>query len=217
MAIARRDMLKSVAAVGLAASAQSAEAREKPAKRTREAHFGLKTPASGHKGLAISGHPAASEIAVDILREGGNACDALLAAALAQTVLEPHLTTVTGCFSMLYYDAATKSSRYLNGNVNAPMAPLEGFSERDVPTGRAVAVPGYWAGFEAAHRELASMPLSRIMKPAIDHAREGVSCGPFLWAEIYSMQTVIGKTEAGRRIFMPERALPNPRRENISA
>ena len=59
--------------------------------------FGLKTPARGRRGLAITGHPLATQVAVDVLRAGGNACDALLSAAISQTVIEPHLTTLTGC------------------------------------------------------------------------------------------------------------------------
>lgn len=190
---------------------EPAAAKHRPDEVARKgaARFGPKQPASGRNGLAIAGTPQAAEVAAELLREGGNACDALLAAAIAQTVLEPHLTTLTGCFSMLYYDAASKTCRYLNGNVNAPLA-FEGLTEADVTGGRAVAVPGFWAGFEAAHRAFASKPLSRIMKPAISFAREGVPCDSFLWAEIYNAQAAIGASEAGRRIFMPRRAIPNP-------
>jgi len=171
--------------------------------------FGPKTPARGSDGLAITGHAVATRIAIDVLREGGNACDALLAATIAQTVLEPHLTTVTGCFSMLYHEAAKGRTRYLNGNVDAPMA-LDGLSAADVPTGRAVAVPGFWAGYEAAWKAFASRPLRRLMAPAIDLARDGVECGPFLWGEIYAAQAMIGRAETGRGIFMPARTLPAP-------
>ncbi len=211
--IERRVLLTSAAAMGIVTSVkpEPAAAKRKPAGvgRSGAPRFGAKTPAGGRDGLVIAGTPQAAEIASDVLRDGGNACDALLAAAIAQTVLEPHLTTITGCFSMLHFDAAAKTCRYVNGNVNAPLA-FEGLTDADVTGGRAVAVPGYWAGFEAAHRAFGSKPLSRIMSPAISYAREGVACEAFLWAEIFNAQTALGASKAGRRIFMPHRAIPNP-------
>lgn len=225
MALTRRNLMASLSAAGAAACVSTTGVaadgdRAAPSGMSRAnasggpsaelAHFGPKKPAEGSQGLVISGHPEASRIAVDVLREGGNACDALLAAAISQTVFEPHLTTLTGCFSMMYHEAATGETHYLNGNVNAPLAPLEGLSEADVTSGRMVAVPGYWAGFEAAHGAFATMPLSRLMKPAIRAARDGVAYDPFLWTELFSAQSVIGRSEEGRRIFMPDRAIPAP-------
>ena len=86
-----------------------------------------------------------------MLRDGGNACDAALCAAMTQTVVEPHMTTITGMLSLLYHDAPSASTDYLNGNVNAPLARLDDFGEADIIGGRGVAVPGWWAAFEAAH------------------------------------------------------------------
>lgn len=213
-------MLAAVPALGAVSCIGPAGAREVfsrpayqnvPEKQGVElAHFGPKRAAQGRDGLVVSGHPEASRVAVEVLQEGGNACDALLAAAISQTVLQPHLTTLTGCFSMMYYDAASSKTKYLNANVNAPREPLGQMTEADVTTGRAVAVPGYWAGFEAAHREFASMPLAQLMRPAISYARDGVVCEPFLWAEIFSAQSTLGRSETGREIFMPNRAIPNP-------
>ena len=92
------------------------------------------------------------------LEKGGNACDAALAASITQTVVEPHMTTITGCLSQLYFDQATGETTYVNGNVNTPMAPLPGYGAHDLATGRGVAVPGWWGGFEAAHDRHASLP-----------------------------------------------------------
>ena len=175
-----------------------------------EAHFGPKAPATSQTGMAICSHPLATREAVKILRAGGNACDAALAASVTQTVVEPHMTGITGVLSMLYCDAATGETTYVNGGANAPLAPLPGFSAADIATGRGPGVPGFWAGFEAALARHGSLPRRRIMEGAINFARDGFETHPFLWGELFIMCHKIGMTEAGRRIFMPNGYIPRP-------
>ena len=175
-----------------------------------EAHFGPKAPATSQTGMAICSHPLATREAVKILRAGGNACDAALAASVTQTVVEPHMTGITGVLSMLYYDAATGETTYVNGGANAPLAPLTGFSAADIASGRGPGVPGFWAGFEAALARHGSLPRRRIMEGAITFARDGFETHPFLWGELFIMCHKIGMTEAGRRIFMPDGYIPRP-------
>ena len=129
----RREFLGSMAAgtaaLSLAGCATATNGRTtyQPISAAREAelieaaHFGRKQPASGRDGLAVSTHPLVSQVAVDVLKEGGNAVDAICAASMAQTVLEPHMTTLTGVFSLQYYDAKTGKVTYLNASNNAPL------------------------------------------------------------------------------------------------
>ncbi len=217
----RRDFLKQslvgAAALGLGGRAMSPSAwaaTNTGADRRRElihaAHFGRKGVAQSREGMAICSHPLATQEAVNVLRDGGNACDAALTASVAQTVLEPHMTTITGVLSMLYFDAATGETTYVNGSVNAPAAALPGFSPGDLLGGRGVAVPGFWGGFEAAHARHGKASRERVLRPAIDYARHGFETHPFLWGEIFVMCQTIGLTEQGREIYMPDNALPRP-------
>lgn len=176
----------------------------------KAAHFGPKAAVTGSRGIAICTHPLASNEAVQVLRAGGNACDAALAASITQTVVEPHMTGITGVLSLLYYDAATGSFSYMNGSHNAPLAPLPGFGAHDMATGRGVAVPGFWGGFQAAHDKLGKLPRERVMAGAIHYARNGFETHPFLWGEIFVQCHKVGLTEQGREIFLPTGALPRP-------
>jgi gamma-glutamyltranspeptidase/glutathione hydrolase len=220
----RRSFLKQAAA-GIAVSGSGAlplaltepavaepiEATAKERQRLiEEAHFGPKKPASSQGGMAICSHPLATREAVDILKRGGNACDAAMAASVTQTVVEPHMTTITGCLCFLYYDAATGKTSYLNGNVNAPLASLPGFNVGDLATGRGVAVPGWWAGFEAGLARHGSLPKKDIVAGAVRHAREGFETHPFLWGEIFVQSQLIGLTEQGREMYMPKGFVPRP-------
>ncbi len=175
-----------------------------------QAHFGPKEPASSKDGMAICAHPLATREAVNVLRSGGNACDAALCASITQTVVEPHMTGITGVLSMLYYDASTGRTTYVNGGANAPLEPLVGFSGADIATGRGPGVPGFWGGFEAAHDRHGSQPRSDLVAPAVRYARHGFETHPFLWGEIFVQSHLIGRTAEGREIFMPDRYVPRP-------
>src|SRR3546814_18786675 len=114
------------------------------------ASFGRKRIAAGKEGVAVSSHPIVTRVATDILCDGGNAVDAILASSLAQTVVEPHMTTAFGMPRKLYYDAATGATQYPNGPMNAPLAGLGGITGADLPPGRGVAVTGFGAAWDGA-------------------------------------------------------------------
>ena len=171
-----------------------------------EAHFGPKEVATGRRGIAITSHPLATREAVNVLRSGGNACDAALCASVTQTVVEPHMTGITGNFSLLYHDAASGRTAYVNGTPNVPLGAKVGANGRASDVG----VPGFWHAFEAAHERFCSKPKGDLMKAAITYAREGFEIHPFLWGEIFVQCQTLGKTAAGREIFMPNKALPRP-------
>jgi gamma-glutamyltranspeptidase/glutathione hydrolase len=176
----------------------------------RKAQLGRKEAARGSRGVVISSHPLATRSGVDVLRSGGNACDAALATSITQTVVEPHMTTVTGVLSMLYYEAAAGKTTYVNGSMNAPSAPLPGFSVADLKTGRGACVPGWWAGFEAALERHGTKSKGEIMADAIQLAADGFEIHPFLYGEMFAMSATLGQTPEGRSMFMPDGTLLSP-------
>ncbi len=173
----------------------------------QRAVFGRKEPATSDAGMVVCSHPIATRAAVDVLREGGNAVDAALCAAITQTVVEPHMTTITGMLSLLHHDAGAGTQTYLNGNVNAPLEPLGTYRAADNVTGRGVATPGFWAAFEAAHDRFGTLPRARLMAPAIELARDGFGIHPYLFGEMYVHMKAIGRSAQGREIYLPGGAL----------
>ena len=208
----RRDFLKGAALVMSSAGASGLSALPQDERKAllNEARFGRKKLVSSKNGMVICTQPLAAEAGIEILKAGGNACDAACAVAIAQTVLEPHLTTITGCFCMLYYDAHTRKVSYVNGDINTPMADLAHFSAADTLTGRGVGVPGWWGGFEAALSKLGTKSRAEVMSPAIEYAREGFPINGFLYGEMFSASLRLGVTPEGREIFMPQGSLLNP-------
>jgi gamma-glutamyltranspeptidase/glutathione hydrolase len=184
-----------------------------PEERRRliaRAVFGRKDVASGMGGLVICAHPLATRAGTDILRAGGNAADAALAASVTQTVVEPHMTGITGVLSLLYYEASTGKLHYVNGGMNAPLAKLAGWGPGATATGLGAGVPGFWAGYEASRERFGTRPSKDLCAAAIAYARDGFEIHPFLWGEMFVSTNMLGRTEQGREIFFTGGRMLNP-------
>ena len=230
MAANRREFLKVAAgtavtaglplagAASLGASQKAAPRGGTPGSMTPEerrrliskAVFGPKDAVSGKGGMVICAHPLATRAGADILRAGGNAVDAVLAASVTQTVVEPHMTGITGVLSLLYFDAATGKTHYVNGGMNAPAAKLTGWSAGATATGLGAAVPGFWAGYEASREKFGSKPSKDLCAAAIAYARDGFEIHPFLWGEMFVQMNLLGRSDQGREIFFPGDTMLNP-------
>lgn len=177
---------------------------------TARARFGRKSRIAGKKGVIVSSHPVVSRVGANVLREGGNAVDALLAAAVAQCVIEPHMCTIFGMLSLLHHEAGSGKTEYMNSSMNAPLAGLPGFSAADMASGRAVGVPGFWAGLEAAREKYGTYSRAQLLAPAIGIARTGFPIYPFLYGLMFEQVAKIGLTAEGRETYMKDGALMNP-------
>lgn len=146
--------------------------------------------AVGENGMAATSHPVATLAAVEILREGGNAIDAALAAVAVQGVVEPAMTGIGGdCFAL--YAQSGRPVVAINGSGTAPArANVEWYVEHDVraieiETPHAVTIPGAIDAWCKLHEAFASMPMDRIFRSAVKAAREGFVVTPrvaFDWA-----------------------------------
>ena len=76
--------------------------------------------ARGYEGAVATGHPLATRAGIDMLRAGGNATDAAVAAAATMVVAAPHLSHLGGDLFLLHYDGATGEVTALNASGAAP-------------------------------------------------------------------------------------------------
>lgn len=130
-------------------------------------------------GMVAAEQPLATLAGLDILRAGGNAADAAIATAAALCVVEPFSTGIGGdCFA-LYWESATRKVYALNGSgpaaKRADLAQLlaAGYEHYPLFSGAAVTVPGTVAGWQALLSRFGTMPMSEVLKPAIQHAQAG--------------------------------------------
>lgn len=132
-------------------------------------------PSTGMNGVAATAHPLASAAAIDMLKSGGNAVDAAVAAAFTIGVVEPDGSGLGGGGGMVIYLKNTQESWFINyyGRSSERAAELDFSSSRDHSTAKAIGVPGTVAGLLMAHEKFGSLPLKKVMEPAISHAEYG--------------------------------------------
>jgi gamma-glutamyltranspeptidase/glutathione hydrolase len=132
-------------------------------------------------GLVTSPHSLASAAGVDVLRAGGSAIDAAVAASAVLSVVYPHMTSIGGDAFWLIHDAATREVRYIEGGGRAAASgTIEAFSKRGLsdvpykgPLPATLTVPGAVASWTEAHAAFGRLPLKRCLESAIGYARDG--------------------------------------------
>jgi gamma-glutamyltranspeptidase / glutathione hydrolase len=132
------------------------------------------------RGVVSSGHYLATQIGLDVLRDGGNAFDAAAATGFALTVVQPHQNGIGGEVPMVVYSAAERKVRAVSGHGIAPRAAtLELFRKlglRIVPGDGLLSavVPSAFGSWILLLRTYGTMRLSRLLGPAVELARVGV-------------------------------------------
>ena len=152
--------------------------------------YALQPPAEGRRFMVVTANPHATAAAVEMLRAGGSAVDAAIAAQMVLGLVEPQSSGIGGGGLMLFYDARRKRLRAWDGRETAPLAASVG--QLDDAAGRrldfasavrdprAVGTPGLLAMFGQAHRAAGRLPWARLFAPAIRLAEEGFPVSPRL-------------------------------------
>ncbi len=131
------------------------------------------------KGMVASAHNLASQAGVNIMKAGGNAIDAAVAAAFAIGVVEPNASGLGGEGMMVIYRSDKKTPTAIDYRSAAPAA--ANYPSGIPATGHAaVAVPGTVAGLASALKLYGTMKLEKVMAPAIKLAEEGFLVSPTL-------------------------------------
>jgi gamma-glutamyltranspeptidase / glutathione hydrolase len=131
--------------------------------------------------MVTTAHPLATEAGIAVLRAGGNALDAAVAAQMMLGLVEPQSSGIGGGAFLLHWDGravvawdgretapATADERLFLGPDGKPIAPMAASVG-----GRSVGVPGAVRMLEAAHRRHGRLPWQRLFEPAIRSASEG--------------------------------------------
>ena len=176
----------------------------------------LKTGQSMTKGIIAAGHDKTAEAAAIILRDGGNAYDAAIAAFFASFITEPcmsspgggafaNVRTAEGQSIFLDFFCQTPRNKQLDRPVEfEPMVVNFGSTSETFHLGMgAIAVPGITAGIYYLHEHFATRPLEVLVQPALDLARNGVIMNGFQHFDICVLKAIMTKEEEPRSIFYP--------------
>lgn len=161
-------------------------------------------------------HALATQAGVDVLRAGGSAVDAAIAASAALSVIYPHMTGVGGDAFWLIYDAQNKAVRYLDGGGRAAAAATSGWfherGHREIPfrgiLPATVTTPGAVASWCAAHAAYGRLPLARNLETAIGYARDGFPVGARLAGWIAQTAAELALQPEAAALFLPEGRTP---------
>lgn len=167
-------------------------------------------PLWAKNGMVASQEALASEIGLQILKDGGNAVDAAVAVGFALAVTLPRAGNIGGGGFMMIYDAKTGKTVALDYREKAPLKAHkdmylgtdgEADSELSRYHGLAVGVPGTVAGLVTALEQFGSMPLDKVMAPAINLAKNGIEVTPGLSDSLNALENRLKKWPSTAKVF----------------
>lgn len=142
--------------------------------------FATRSEVIARNGMAATSQPLATMTAVEILRRGGSAVDAAIAANAVLGVAEPTGCGIGGDLFAIVWDAKSGQLHGLNGSGRSPrLLPAEEFRRRGltkIPSFGVlpISVPGCVDGWFELHGRFGRLPMSEVLEPAIRYAREGI-------------------------------------------
>ncbi len=170
-------------------------------------------PVYEHAAVAAD-HPLASEVGIEILRQGGNVVDAAAAVGFALSVLRPASSGIGGGGFMLIWEAKTRKAIVLDYRERAPVKATSDMFARDAKQSStddsdlpklsvcgplAVAVPGHVAGLCQAVEKYGRLRIAEVMAPSIRLARDGAPADSHHIATLRSAQRTWSKWPADFR------------------
>ncbi|MBI1734127.1 MAG: gamma-glutamyltransferase [Candidatus Rokubacteria bacterium] len=168
--------------------------------------------AMGRDGMVASAHPYATLAGVEVLKSGGTAADAAVAANAVLAVTQSYCCGVGGDLFCLYYEAATRRVHFLNGSGRAgSRATLEALQRRGwsaIPThGPAtVSVPGCVRGWGMLLERFGTRPLAELLRPAVHYAERGFPTTSLVSQASAEMAPSFADAEWRRIFFAGDRA-----------
>lgn len=141
--------------------------------------FATRSVVLAQNGIVATSHPLASQIGLDILKKGGNAIDAAIAANAALGLMEPTGCGIGGDLFVIVWDGKTKKLYGLNASGRSPKKLTIDYFEKNrlekIPSHGPlpVSVPGAVDGWFELHEKFGSRPIAELLSPAIKYAQKG--------------------------------------------
>jgi gamma-glutamyltranspeptidase / glutathione hydrolase len=184
-----RKTLTLIAALLTAAPLAAQEAPKDQGDRYSGHPGASRSSVLGQNGMVATSHPLATQIALDVLKEGGTAVDAAIAGNAALGLMEPTGNGIGGDLFAIIWDPKTQKLHGLNASGRAPMGmtlnqfkawiakkPMAPQDEKGtIPDWGAasVTIPGAVDGWFTMHAKFGKLPMKRILAPTIQYAEKG--------------------------------------------
>ena len=143
--------------------------------------FSTRSEVIAKNGIAATNHPLASQVALDILKQGGSAVDAAIAANAFLGFSDPAMNGIGGDLFVIIWSAEDRQLYGLNASGKSTKnLELDFFTEHGIDripasSPLAVTVPGVVDGWFELHQKFGKLPFHDLLKPTIEYAREGIA------------------------------------------
>lgn len=177
-------------------------------------NFATRSEVIARNGMACTSQPLATQVAIDILKQGGTAVDAAIAANAMLGLVEPTGCGVGGDLFAIVWDAKTKKLYGLNASGRSPLAltldyfKAKGMSRIPAYGPLPVSVPGCVDGWFELHKKFGRLPMKQILTPAITYAREGFPVSELIAFYWQRNAQRLKQYEGFAQIFMPNGKAP---------
>ncbi len=161
--------------------------------------------------MVSAADPRGAAAGIAMLKQGGNAMDAIAATLLALSVVEPQSSGIGGGGLLVYQPVGGKAPTTFDGREKAPMAATPDLfmangkpqpRREAVPGGKSVGVPGNIAMIALAHARHGKLPWAALFQPAIDLARGGYVITPRMAGAIANSRDTLARTPAAAALFL---------------
>lgn len=177
--------------------------------RPTGAPFASRSEVMAPHGMVATSQPLATQIGLDILKRGGSAVDAAIAANAALGLMEPTGGGIGGDLFALVWEEKSRRLYGLNASGRSPqgltLQQLRQLGIREIPsTGPLpLSVPGAVDGWFELHGRFGRLPMAELLAPAIAYAREGFPVSPVIAAEWQRNADVLKSFPGFAETFMP--------------
>jgi gamma-glutamyltranspeptidase / glutathione hydrolase len=177
-------------------------------------NFATRSEIIAQNGMAATSHPLATQAALDILKAGGSAVDAAIAANAVLGLMEPTGCGIGGDLFAIIWDTDSRKLHGLNASGRSPKGLTKQYyldnGYEYIPTSGSlsVSVPGAVDGWFEMHQKFGKLDMETILKPAIDYGRDGF---PVTELIAYDLGRSVGRLAHFpnfRETFMPEGRMP---------
>ncbi|NKI32345.1 gamma-glutamyltransferase [Croceivirga thetidis] len=171
--------------------------------------FTTRSEILAQNGMAATSQPLATQVALDILKNGGNAIDAAIAANATLGLVEPASCGIGGDLFVILWSAKEQKLYGLNASGRAPKAlSIDYFMERNmnyVPFygPLPVSVPGCVDGWFMLHEKFGKLPMETILQPAIEYGRNGFPVSEVIAYEMVSNYKAVQNQPGFAQTYMP--------------
>jgi gamma-glutamyltranspeptidase/glutathione hydrolase len=164
--------------------------------------------------MAATSQPLATEAALQVMRDGGNALDAAIAASAVLSVVETYSSGIGGDCFILYHENASGKLHALNGSGRSPAAAnaqtirARGFDSVPEYNILAVNVPGAIDAWVRANNKFGNLDFSRLLQPAIDYAENGYAVTPVIAHNWKNTEELLAQTPEASAAYLIDGKAP---------